>query len=115
MSPERWRQIEEMFQAAQQWPEPQRTQYLQEQCGGDIALREEVESLLAREAPAEELLGTPAWQRGSLLLHTRSGDASPHFVPGAALGVYEIFVFWGPAVWARSIGPGTLAWGVKSR
>src|SRR5436190_12206675 len=95
MSPERWREIEEMFQAAQQRPGSQRTQYLREQCGEDIALREEVQSLLAREASAEALLGTPAWQRGSLLLHTESGDASPHFVPGAALGVYEIVCFLG--------------------
>ena len=86
MSPERWRQIEEMFQAAQQWPEPQRTQYLQEQCGGDIALREEVQSLLERETRAESLLGTPAWQRGSLLLNTASQDESPHFVPGVVRG-----------------------------
>jgi serine/threonine protein kinase len=90
MSPERWRQIEEMFQAAQQRPESQRTQYLREQCGEDVALREEVQSLLARETRAEGLLGTPAWQRRSLLLNTQSQDGSPHFVPGAALGVYEI-------------------------
>ena len=95
MSPERWRQIEAMFQAAQERPESQRTQYLREQCGEDVALREEVQSLLAREARAEELLGTPAWQRGSLLLHTEGGDATPHFVPGAALGVYEIRCFLG--------------------
>ena len=95
MSPERWRQIEEMFQAAQQRPESQRTQYLQEQCGEDVALREEVQSLLARETRAEGLLGTPAWQRDSSLLNTQSQDGRPHFVPGAALGVYEIICLLG--------------------
>ncbi len=95
MSPERWRQIEEMFQSAQQRPESERAQYLQEQCGEDVALREEVQSLLAREIRAECLLGIPAWQRDSLLLNALTQDARPHFAPGEALGAYEIVCLLG--------------------
>ena len=48
MHNERWRRIEELFHAAQALPDATRGSFLDGACGGDAALRQEVESLLAQ-------------------------------------------------------------------
>ena len=57
LTPERWRQIDEIFAAAlevapEQWPA-----LLDERCGQDSALRREVEKLLASVEEAEGVIG----------------------------------------------------------
>ena len=52
----RWRRIEEIFQASLDLPADQREALLAETCGNDLPLREEVESLLARVAPESPLI-----------------------------------------------------------
>lgn len=47
MLPERWHKLEEVFQAAADLPEGQRSRFLKEACGDDQALRREVEEMLA--------------------------------------------------------------------
>ena len=47
MTPERWHQIEEIFQTAIEHDAAERSAFLTEACGGDADLRREVESLLA--------------------------------------------------------------------
>jgi len=49
MTPERWRQIEEVFQAAVERDGAERDDYLAEACGDDADLRREIVSLLAYE------------------------------------------------------------------
>ena len=60
MTPERWGQIERLYHAALQRDEQQHAAFLNEACAGDRALRQEVESLLAREHSAERFLAAPA-------------------------------------------------------
>ena len=48
MTPERWRQVTEVFHAARALDAPARAQYLDRACGGDRALRDEVDAMLAR-------------------------------------------------------------------
>jgi hypothetical protein len=43
----RWQRIEELFQASVDLPSDQREAFLNEMCGDDRQLREEVESLLS--------------------------------------------------------------------
>ena len=43
MTPERWARIKELFGAALEAPEAERTQFLESACGGDAELRAEVE------------------------------------------------------------------------
>ncbi len=50
MNPERWRQIEEIFQTLIERPPDERGALLTQYCGGDAELRNEVESLLDHEA-----------------------------------------------------------------
>lgn len=61
---DRWERIQELFIATSDLPEERRHGYLDKACGGDSALRAEVESLLAADAGAsgfvEEAMGRAA-------------------------------------------------------
>lgn len=61
MKPERWRKIEEIYHAALEREESQRAAFLADACGGDEALREEVESLLAHK-DAASFIETPVME-----------------------------------------------------
>jgi len=54
--PDRWRRIEELFQASIDLPADQREALLGETCGNDHQLRDEVESLLSRVSPESPLI-----------------------------------------------------------
>src|SRR5215203_1914397 len=56
MSPERLKRVEEIYHAVAELPPDERKIFLQESCGGDAALRREVESLLAFENSSDSLL-----------------------------------------------------------
>jgi hypothetical protein len=60
MNPELWRQIEELFHAALELAPEVRPAFLDDACRGDVDLRLEVESMLAREQQARSFLETPA-------------------------------------------------------
>jgi serine/threonine protein kinase/Tol biopolymer transport system component len=47
MNPERWKQIDDLFQATFELPEQERTAFLSHACGEDCALQQEVQSLMA--------------------------------------------------------------------
>jgi len=55
MTPERWEQIEQLYYAALERDASQRATFLDQACGGDEALRREVESLLASHEQAGSL------------------------------------------------------------
>ena len=59
MTPERWRQVEEIAHAARSRVESERVPFLVHACAGDEALRREVESLLAHQASARGSLSGP--------------------------------------------------------
>ncbi len=58
MTPERWRQIETLFNAAADRAIEARSAYLDQACRGDWELRQEVESLLDKENPEGAFLAT---------------------------------------------------------
>ena len=81
MTPERWRQIEEIYHAALDRQPRSRAAYVQEKCASDRSLMREVNSLLARDASdPNALLNQPVRQPGG----------SPYLAAGARLGAYEI-------------------------
>ncbi|RMG54074.1 MAG: hypothetical protein D6723_05830 [Acidobacteria bacterium] len=59
MTPERWEQVKELFEAALALEASERAAFLDEACGGDEALRREVESLLASYKRTGSLLEAP--------------------------------------------------------
>jgi TolB-like protein/Tfp pilus assembly protein PilF/predicted Ser/Thr protein kinase len=60
MTPERWKQIKEVLDAARSRPMGERVSRVAEACEGDVELRTEVESLLACDGDADEFLETAA-------------------------------------------------------
>jgi Tol biopolymer transport system component len=80
-TPDRWRAIERLYHAACERPEEQRAAFLAEACAGDVALRTEVESLLA-SAPAAGFMSLPAADVSIL-------NSEPSFT-GRRIGPYAI-------------------------
>ena len=60
MEPERWWQVEKIYHAALEQRESGRAAFVKEACGGDEALRQEVESLLTQESETRDFIETPA-------------------------------------------------------
>jgi len=60
MNPERWQQIERIYNRALEIDTGQRAAFLEEACAGDASLRKEVERLLARQSQAEHFIESPA-------------------------------------------------------
>jgi serine/threonine protein kinase len=67
VNPERWRQIESLFEQAVECPPAERSSFLDRSCQGDDALRREVESLLACDDPESliEVSGLPVLDGGA--------------------------------------------------
>ena len=64
LPPKDWPRVDDVFEGARALPADRRPAYLAERCGGDEALRQEVESLLAwDDARAESFLDSPVLVR----------------------------------------------------
>jgi serine/threonine protein kinase/Tol biopolymer transport system component len=103
MTPERWNEIERVYHAALRQPASERPAYLAEACGGDEALRAEVESLLRYEQDAARFIepAQPDLSTGALAkvdqqspiagMMARLRDATdPGRFAGRVLGSYEV-------------------------
>lgn len=62
MTPERWQQVERLFQAAMAVDPVDRPSFLDRACQGDLALRSEVESLIASHDRAKSGSSGTGWQ-----------------------------------------------------
>lgn len=67
---DRWQRIKEIFQSAQEKTPAERIDFLNEMCGDDLSLREEVEALLTADASNDDdhFLDTPAFELGAGLI-----------------------------------------------
>jgi len=68
MQPKLWSQVEEMYHSAAALQPEERGGFLEQACGGDTKLRQEVESLLAHERTAENFIESPALQVAASLM-----------------------------------------------
>jgi RIO-like serine/threonine protein kinase len=94
MNPERWRQLEGLYQAAWERDAAERAAFLDEACVGDEELRREVESLLAAGEQAKEsnaFLNQTALQVAAQAL---AGDTARSLV-GRKIGRYQILSLLG--------------------
>ena len=80
-----WPRLKEVFAGARALPADRRPAYLAEACGGNDALREEVESLLASDQRAKSFLESPAVVRGD-----DARDQARLMMEGRRLGVYQV-------------------------
>ena len=81
MTPERWRQVSEVFHAALMREATVRGPYLDDACADDLALRAEVEAMLTAHATNACLTGAPL---------TVVSMRIPQLEPGAMIGPYRI-------------------------
>ena len=77
MTPERWQQIDQLFQAALACEPAQREEFLDARCAGDESLRWEVESLLSSFEDADSFIETPAGDVAAELLGTHRSTYEP--------------------------------------
>lgn len=91
MTPERWQQIEEIFQDALDLPVSKRKKFVAEKCGEDSELKSEVEKLLSQFDDASSFIETPAYndsQAGVLSKLMDFDEDDPML--GVVLGSYRI-------------------------
>jgi serine/threonine protein kinase/tetratricopeptide (TPR) repeat protein len=91
MTPERWQQVERLYQAALVREPSQRAAFLEEACAGDEELRREAESLLAYEPQAESFIEAPALEAAA---KTLPGDQA-QFLVGRQIGSYKVLSLLG--------------------
>ena len=87
MKPERWQQVEAVFQGALERAPESRAAFLTEACHADLALRQAVEGLLVSFDAASTFLETPAADSFGF---TGNLAASPGLTIGQRLAHYEI-------------------------
>jgi len=92
MSPDRLRQVEELYHSAREREQGERESYLAASCGGDEELRREVESLLAQSGSAD-VMDRPALDLAASLL--AEGPVSQRLSAGTRVGPYEILALIG--------------------
>jgi len=86
MTPERWRQTEQLYHAALERPPEERAPFLDEACVGDEELRREVESLLAFDERAESFIETPPDDVAAGMIAEKRARS----MTGRTLGHYKI-------------------------
>ncbi len=87
MKPERWQQIDSLLDAALELEGADRAAFLDDNCGGDEELRQEIESLLAAHEASKSFIETSALNVAARLLAT---DDETTLAAGDAIGHYEI-------------------------
>ena len=96
MNPERWREVEDLYQSALERPAALRLGFLAQACGGDQELQHKVEALLAQSVSQSNhiprrprgfagFLDRPAWENAPDLL-----DETAQFENGSQLGPYRL-------------------------
>jgi serine/threonine protein kinase/tetratricopeptide (TPR) repeat protein len=98
MTPERYQQVEAIFQAALDLVPEERARYLAEACAHDTSLRSDVESLLSQHDSFGDMLEQPLYGEtelnafGSLEALATPDDIDPLLDPmlGRRLGAYQI-------------------------
>ncbi len=91
MKPERWRQVDQLFQAALEYAPDDRSAFISEACGDDDSLRCEVEKLLAADGQAGSLIETPAYAVAAPLIV----GSDVHLLLGNNIGHYQIISLLG--------------------
>ena len=86
MKPERWKQVDELLEAALDCPPAERTSFLDRACSGDEELRRELESLLISDRQTEGFFESPPARVAADLF----ADKQPRPRKGERIAHYEI-------------------------
>lgn len=86
-SSERWHEVKEILYPALEMAAAERSSFLDEKCGSDIAMRQEIESLIAAHSRAADRFESPAVEMIAGVVSSESDDDS---LVGRSLAQYEI-------------------------
>ena len=86
MTPERWKQVEELYHAARTRPSGERAAFLADGCRDDESLRRDVESLLNEPVSADGFLDAPARAAAAHI----ASEITPAAMSGHTLGGYHL-------------------------
>jgi hypothetical protein len=101
MTPERWKQIYELVEAALDRGGEERVAFLDEACAGDDELRREVESLISYQRQASKFLEEPAFKHATDLFSDPQTEIES--MEGQTISHYSILRNWARAEWERFI------------
>src|ERR1044072_5655197 len=86
MNAERWKKIEDLFESALAREGEARAAFLDRECAGDAALRQEIESLIAHQQPTGRLISTLIHEAARLLPQDLSTTGrGSRFIPGTVI------------------------------
>ena len=86
-----WQSTEQLYHAALELQESQRAAFLEQACAGDESLRQEIESLLAREQQVENFMEEPALEVAA----KRLANDQVRSLVGRQIGSYKILSLLG--------------------
>jgi serine/threonine protein kinase/Tol biopolymer transport system component len=86
VKPDGWSRVSQLYHAALAKDANERGRFLAQACGGDNALRREVESLLAHEGTAERFLRVPAIEMAANVMAEDAGGS----LSGRQIGSYQV-------------------------
>src|ERR1035438_10114647 len=93
MDSERWRRVDDLFQAALQLPPAGRAEFLRQACAGDQAVERDVQSLLSSQQQAGSFLEIPAMEVAARDIARQQGKEAQEngdFPIGHAVSHYRI-------------------------
>jgi eukaryotic-like serine/threonine-protein kinase len=90
MTPERWQQIEQLYNSAVELEPSLRVAFLKDACAGDESLQKEVERLLAHQPQAEGFIESPALEVAARALAMDPKDEQGSDLTGRNLSHYRI-------------------------
>jgi non-specific serine/threonine protein kinase/serine/threonine-protein kinase len=90
MTPERWKQVKEIFNAALDRPADEREAFLDEACGADLSLRQQVERLINSHQQAGDFIEDRAATAHDSLLTDEPVTLEPDPMIGRQVGSYKL-------------------------
>jgi eukaryotic-like serine/threonine-protein kinase len=90
MEAERWKQVDELLQAALQVPFEQRDEFLHQACAGDVGLEQEVRSLLASDQSAGDFLEGHAIKDAAKIIALNEVREAGDVVLGQTISHYRV-------------------------
>lgn len=90
MDPNRWKQIDELFDEVSELPKNLRLEFLSERCNGDEELKKEVLSLLAAQEKAEKFMENSAMNLMAKQIAEDAPTVIDHSLIGKTIGRYRV-------------------------
>ncbi len=90
MTPERWREIERLYQLGQKREPGEREAFLRDACAGDEALRKEVAALLADQSRIDRFIESPAMNVAAKVLAQDQAKARATLEAGQTIAHYRV-------------------------